>query len=445
MRRIQTIALLPLLTLVLAGCQQRQAGLAEYHEALALIDQGDTPAALTQLEKAGTLASTDSLRALVESQKGTLFFNQHLLDRSLVCYQQAYAIDQRAGDTLGLIYDLRDMGNVLRAQDNDSCLDCFRQARQLAIDFGHVPMQRDVESQMAGYYLYHDRLQEARELLLPALAYTDSTNASGLHFMMADLYRRSGMRDSAILYYNKVLAHGSLDARRGAHRQLADYALDEGKGEEANAHMHSYGLLTDSVLAGNDAEALRRMTALYDYSQRERENARLERLVMLVSAGALLLIFILTFLIFYYRKKREVFRLRIKQMELLMAEHQSKPEPITAEEQKNLNQTPIVRHIHRLLTDMDQPTMTNKDWEQLEEMFMQSLPHFLPRLQEFGHLSQQERHVSMLLRLGITPIDIAQLTAHTKQSVSNTRSRLFEKAFGRKGAPTDWDQLVASL
>ena len=112
-------------------------------------------------------------------------------------------------------------------------------------------------------------------------------------------------------------------------------------------------------------------------------------------------------------------------MELLMAEHQNKPEPITAEEQKNLNQTPVVRHIHRLLTDMDQPTMTNKDWEQLEEMFMQSLPHFL--------------------RLGITPIDIAQLTAHTKQSVSNTRSRLFEKAFGRKGAPTDWDQLVASL
>ena len=444
MKLLRTIVLVPLL-LTLWSCQQKQAGLAEYHKALSLIDQGDAPAALNLLEKAAGLATTDSLRALVESQKGTLFFNQHLLDRSLTSYQRAYTIDLRAGDTLGLIYDLRDMGNVYRAQDNDSCLVCFRQARELAIAFGHLPMQRDVESQMAGYYLYHDRLQEARELLLPALAYTDSANASGLHFMMADLYHRSGMRDSATLYYRKVLAHGSLYARRGAHRQLADYALDMGQTEEANAHMHWFGVLTDSMLGENDAEALRRMTALYDYSLRERENVRLEKLVMFISAAALVLILVLTFIIFYYRKKREVFRLRLKQMELLVAEHQNKPERLTAEERSALNRTSIVRHIQGLLADIHQPTMTNDDWQQLEELFAQSLPQFLPRLQEFCQLSLQERRVSMLLRLGNTPTDIAQLTAHSKQSVANTRSRLFEKAFGRKGTPADWDQLVASL
>lgn len=43
------------------------------------------------------------------------------------------------------------------------------------------------------------------------------------------------------------------------------------------------------------------MTALYDYSLRERENVRLEKLVMFVSVTALVLI--LTFFIFYYRKK----------------------------------------------------------------------------------------------------------------------------------------------
>lgn len=445
MRRTLIISFAALLLASLVSCRQKQAGLAEYHEALSLIDQGDAPAALTLLEKAGQRATTDSLRALVESQKGTLFFNQHLLDRSLTSYQRAYTFDQRASDTLGLIYDLRDMGNVYRSQDNDSCLACFRQARELAIAFGHLPMQRDVESQMAGYYLYHDGLQEARALLLPALAYTDSANASGLHFMMADLYHRSGIRDSATLYYRKILAHGSLYARRGAHRHLADYALDMGNTEEANAHMQQFGVLTDSMLGENDAEALRRMTALYDYSLRERENVRLEKLVMFISAAALVLILVLTFIIFYYRKKREVFRLRLKQMELLVAEHQNKPERLTAEERSALNRTAIVRHIQGLLADIHQPTMTNDDWQQLEELFVQSLPQFLPRLQEFCQLSLQERRVSMLLRLGNTPTDIAQLTAHSKQSVANTRSRLFEKAFGRKGSPADWDQLVASL
>lgn len=444
MKRTQIASLVLLLT-TLVGCQQRQAGLAEYHEALSLIDHGDAPAALTLLEKAGQRATTDSLRALVESQKGTLFFNQHLLDRSLASYQRAYTIDKRVGDTLGLIYDLRDMGNVYRAQDNDSCLACFRQARELAIAYGHIPMQRDVESQMAGYYLYHDQLQEARRLLLPALAYTDSANASGLHYMMADLYHRRGMQDSATIYYNKVLAHGSLYACRGAHRQLAEYALSKGDYEGSNAHTRWYGLLSDSILGENDAEALRRMTALYDYSLRERENVRLEKLVFLISATALVFILILTFFIFYYRKKREVFRLRLQQMELLVAEHQNKPDRTTAEEQNTLNHTPIVQHIHKLLDDTSQPTMKNEDWLQLEALFAHSLPQFLPRLQEFCHLNLQERRVSMLLRLGITPMDIGRLTAHSKQSVTNTRSRLFEKAFGRKGAPADWDQLIASL
>ena len=445
MKRTQIVVLAALMLATLVGCQKRQAGLAEYHEALSLIDQGDAPAALTLLEKAGKLASTDSLRALVESQKGTLFFNQHLLDRSLASYQRAYTIDKRAGDTLGLIYDLRDMGNIYRAQDNDSCLVCFRQARELAIASANIPMQRDVESQMAGYYLYHDQLQEARRLLLPALAYTDSANASGLHYMMADLYHRSGMQDSATIYYNEVLAHGSLYARRGAHRQLAEYALSKGDYEGANAHTRWYGLLSDSILGENDAEALRRMTALYDYSLRERENVRLERLVMLISATALVFILILSFFIFYYRKKREVFRLRLQQMQLLVAEHQNKPERKTVEEQNTLNRIPIVQHIHKLLDDTSQPTMKNEDWLQLEALFAHSLPQFMPRLQEFCHLSLQERRVSMLLRLGITPMDIGRLTAHSKQSVTNTRSRLFEKAFGKKGTPADWDRLIASL
>lgn len=445
MKRTQIVVLAALLLATLVGCQQRQSGLAEYHEALSLIDQGDAPAALMLLEKAGKLATTDSLQALVESQKGTLFFNQHLLDRSLASYQRAYSIDRRADDTLGLIYDLRDMANVYRAQDNDSCLVCFSQARELAIAFGHIPIQRDVESQMAGYYLYHNQLQEARRLLLPALAYTDSANASGLHYMMADLYHRSGMQDSATLYYNKVLAHGSLYARRGAHRQLAEYALSKGDYEGSNAHTRWYGLLSDSILDENDAEALRRMTALYDYSLRQRKNVQLEKLVFLISVTALMLILILTFLVFYYRKKREVFRLKLQQMELLVTEHQNKPRRLVAEERNTLNHTPIVQHIHGLLADANQPIMSNEDWKQLETLFAHELPHFLPRLLEFCRLSQQERRVSMLLRLGITPMDIGQLTAHSKQSITNTRSRLFEKAFGRKGTPADWDRLVISL
>ena len=69
----------------------------------------------------------------------------------------------------------------------------------------------------------------------------------------------------------------------------------------------------------------------------------------------------------------------------------------------------------------------------------------MSRLQEFCRLTPQERKVCLLLKLDISPAGIAQLTAHTKQSVTNTRSRLYEKAFGRKGKPAQWDEFILSL
>ena len=63
MKRTLIAVLAVLLLASLMGCRQRQAGLTEYHEALSLIDQGDTPAALTLLEKAGHRATTDSANA----------------------------------------------------------------------------------------------------------------------------------------------------------------------------------------------------------------------------------------------------------------------------------------------------------------------------------------------------------------------------------------------
>ena len=68
--------------MVFSACTNRQAGLSEYHEALALMEQGDAPSALERLEQAAELAQTDSLRALVQSQMGTLYFQQHLLEEA---------------------------------------------------------------------------------------------------------------------------------------------------------------------------------------------------------------------------------------------------------------------------------------------------------------------------------------------------------------------------
>lgn len=428
--------------LLLCCCHERTAGLADYHEALALMDNGDAPTALDKLEQAEKKATTDSLFALIYSQMGTLYFNQHMLDRSLVCYQKAYDIDQQAGDTVGLIYDLRDIGNVLRAGEyEDSCMFFFCQARTLAIASQNSSMQRDVESQMAAYYLRKNQLDSARLLLLPVLEYRDCSNQSALHFMMADLYHRNKQPDSATLYYNKVLEHGTLHARMGAHRVLAEYAMNNGNQEQAQEHLRQYELLTDSVLAANDSEALRRMTTLYDYSRHEQLATRLHTRLILAVAIIMVLALLLLALFFYQGRRKTLYLLKVTQLEQLL---EKKREQEKSQQQK-LMDSPICHHINSLLSEVSQPVMGNEDWHALEDTITSFYPDFLDRLQDFCRLSSMERHVCLLIRLGISPASIAQLTAHSKQAITNLRSRLYQKTFGKKGTPAQWDEFIRSL
>jgi len=458
LRKILYVAAL----LLICACHQRQPGLSVYHEALALAEQGDAPAALKRLQRAGELARTDSLRALVYSQMGTLYFQQRLLDRSLESYRQAYAVDLRARDTLGLIYDLRDIGNVLRATEagQDSCIGYLEEARRLAVATANEPMQRDVESQMAGYYLYHDQLDEARRLLFPAMAHIGAENRSGLLFMMADYYHRAGQRDSAALFCKRLLDGGNLYTRQAAHRMLAEYCMADGRGDEAMAHLRQYELLTDSVHRENDAEGMRRTAALYDYSLRERQSATLHGRLVVAVASVLVLAALLAALLLYYSRRRMHYRLKVERLEQLLeryrsrqADEQRPPVPATAPEPADqvaavtprFGDTAIAKTIDRFLSDAHPQAMGDADFHLLEDAICACHPGFLRQLQEFCRLTPQERRVCLLLKAGVAPAGIAQLTAHTKQSVTNTRARLYRKAFGRPGSPSEWDEFIQSL
>lgn len=451
------------IALLLSACQHGQPGQAECNEARRLQQAGDAPAALEQLQKAWRMATTDSLRAVIQSRMGTLYFDQRLLDRSLACYQRAYDIDLHNRDTVGLIYDLRDIGNVYRATDDrtDSCLSYFQAARRLAVASGNIPMLRDVESQLAAYHLYRNQLTEAKALLMPALAYADSASRSGLYFMLADYYARMQQHDSAIWYYRRLISPelsggvgaGSLYARMAAHRALAEYCLQDlqaspaqrEKLEEALLHLKQYELLTDSVIAENDAEALRRISALYDYTMQQQENARLERHLLTAGIGMVLLMLVAALMLLYFIRRRLHYRLKVQRLEQLLERHNSQHPERKAQAQTAITGTAVYQHISRLLADSNPQPLDDEDWHRLEDAVAEAFPGWTGRLQEFCRLTAQERHVTLLLKVGIPPMGIALLTAHSKQSVTNTRSRLYQKAFGRKGTPAQWDEFVQSL
>ena len=60
-------------------------------------------------------------------------------------------------------------------------------------------------------------------------------------------------------------------------------------------------------------------------------------------------------------------------------------------------------------------------------------------------MNAHEYHVCLLLKIGVKPSDIALLTAHSRESVTASRRRLYEKAMKKSGKPSDWDALVTVL
>jgi tetratricopeptide (TPR) repeat protein len=426
-----------------------------YQEALALADEGDAPQALEHFRMAADHSPSDTLLVAIYSDMGQLLFAEGLQEDALAAFSKAYEVDVRLGDTLGMACDLRDMANVYRTREaDDSCLVLFSESMRLAESMGDADLVLDVGSQLAGYHLWHGRYDEARRLLMPALnALPDN---AGLRFMAADLYRHTGPRDSAYYYCRGLLNNkptsnpsggegGGLLHRQMAHKWLAELLMAEGHTQEAMTHLEQYELLTDSVQQEIDTEALRRTNALYDYSRRARQNARLQVRLAVAVAAVVALVALLLASAFWYSRRRLYYRLRVQQLEQLLSDHRRRDEQTTERQQQILTQTPIYRRIVQLLSDTAPKPLTDEDWHILADTIDKTHPDFTRHLNEFHRLTPQELRITLLIKAGIAPADIARLTSRSKQSVSSTRSRLFLKVFGRKGTPAEWDEFVATL
>ena len=89
--------------------------------------------------------------------------------------------------------------------------------------------------------------------------------------------------------------------------------------------------------------------------------------------------------------------------------------------------------------------MDETDWQALSDLVNRVYSGFTEKLYELYNLSNQDYRVSLLIKVRVQPKDIAILTAHSKESVASTRSRLYSKVFGKKGSSKDWDEFILSI
>lgn len=90
-------------------------------------------------------------------------------------------------------------------------------------------------------------------------------------------------------------------------------------------------------------------------------------------------------------------------------------------------------------------SLSEEDWQQLAAIVNSVYTGFTEKLFSLYKMSEHDYHVCLLIKIRVQPKDIAMLTAHSKESVASTRSRLYQKIFGKKGSTREWDEFILSL
>ena len=104
------------------------------------------------------------------------------------------------------------------------------------------------------------------------------------------------------------------------------------------------------------------------------------------------------------------------------------------------------RQILRLTNDGSPQTITDEDWKELSAIINQEYKGFTIRLNELcGKMSDLEYRVCLLIKADTDLNRMAEILIKAQPTISTTRSRLYQKAFGKKGHAKDWDAVIKSL
>lgn len=289
-------------------------------------DLNDAPRALGYYQKAldAMADGHDNLRvrSVVHAQMGGILYRQRLYEEARKAHIEAYQCNLLLRDTVGLIHELIDIGNLWHSQNNlDSAFIYMNRALQLAREKQDEYMAGITYSQLATIHIESGEYKKAKEEINYSLKHVNRSNVSHIYSTLSKVYYHLGQKDSAAYYYDELLKYGNVYGKRAAYEGKYMLLMDHEQNEEAKALMQNYKEYTDSILRYTATESVEQMNSLYSYEQWEKENLRLRhareqeralyRTVGITLASVILL---LGGVILYYRQRKRLLTLEVSSM-----------------------------------------------------------------------------------------------------------------------------------
>ena len=456
--------------------------------------EGDYPTATECFLKAKDLATeTKDARLLCQigRTQGDLYFEQRMLDEMIPCYRQYYQLATALNDTLRMAYASGCMASIHTVlNDVDSTVFFY----QKAIELGkNLPQKEEVTgvntSNLCDIYIQTGQYEKALEIMP-----RDELNDGNWAYW----HLEQNHVDSAIYYFQKTLGRYKWQGEVEVLRLLAE--LECGKGD-MNASIEYYRRLTeaeDSLKEQQNHEETKRIDAQFNYNKIKAQRDELEKqshkqrsliTTLIITLLALFTVALQAWRWQFQKQKTSQAKQALLERELAEQAEQSRKqmdenehkldklrqqllaaqERSDAQKQEQLkrevdvltSQNQNIEAVQRLkesrmaelrsqpfyarLKSSDPSTekrLSDQEWQLLSQGIDDVYDHFSKRLLSLARLSETELRICYLLKINMSPAEIAEIMFKSKAAITLARQRMYAKLTNRRGKAEDLDDLI---
>ena len=426
-------------------------------------DMGEAPQALESYQKAAEQADTTRFDcdlytlSAIYGQLADLFHAQYLPDDEMQALQMTERIAWKDKDTLYALkaYELRIRPYHLN-EEKDSMLFIVRRAREKYLTAGYRKEAAQVGYIALNICLDRQNVSEAKQWLDIYEQESGNFDEKGnliyggmFYYDKGRYLLLTGQPDSAKLYFEKTLSSGLPEA---GYKGLLSVYEQKKKPDSIAKYAKLFANANDSNFMHVNQRQVEQVRANYNYQKHEREAQQLKakndrmRVYLLLLSSAVVVMLLLAGLVAVRRRyKRQLVQSNMGKTDLLRYSYEQKTEQQKLSEREQVTGSTIYAAIQSHLGKAGDVPLSDDEWQQLHQTVNAIYPNFREKLTSLTPMNNFEYQVCLLLKIGVKPSEIASLTTHSRESVTSSRRRLYEKAMKKSGKPSDWDALVTIL
>ena len=391
-----------------------------------------------------------ALLGRIHNHIGMLYAYQKVYEKALPFQKKAVENFHLLSDSTGQVFALRDLGRTfLMLGHQDSAIIC----NQKAIALMRKRIIPSVYTELAGFYIDRQRLEEAHGLLRTSLQNVAKPQAKyPVYLVLGELYKKSGQIDSARFYLQACINSAPLpETRAGGLFHLKEIALEKGQWEQAALLSKQYELLKDSIEQGKNAESIRNVQAFYSYNEIEQDlwEARLyaskqKSFYSLLITTCLFLLTVALLRFIHYRRERKSLLQRLKANEEQIQRNEQTLKNISDVKDSLQNEIQIYKTTERQLSK-EKDEQLKRTNEEIRQKIMQ--------LEKLSHTKDELEKNLLTLRSENSNLKKREQAREEERKKIEESERLqnerlydkFRSPAGWEPTDTDWHKLFISV